>query len=489
LHQNLAPGQMTFVLPGGKQLAPIIVYRLDNLTKSSLLLKGFNGQLSSMPLIEQQIDKQLNLIKHGHYTDTGLLVGDDANSSQVQVIDVNTLQSAIDDSGLNSAVNKALSTDATINQSSLTDPGIPTPPTRIFLQQFILPDNTFFAGQPFTGFAGRNISFNTAGPEASTLSVDMSPYANLAEFDMVALQNINFDGSVNFDGFSPENSIYFDLVAGGQIVVAPGVTINANVANLILNAAGAFMMNASQIANSAGNMDMQFGSDATLQNGANLSTFGDLNITTAGVFNMSDSTAYGNTVEFEAPVAPAKSPAGTAGITVINSTINCSQSALLSAANDVNVTGSAINANTGSGAVNFTSTGGSVNLNNDSVQCYYLTVNSGDGILLSGTGQSFGSVSGMANLTAANTATLQNADLSGFANLTVSAKTINMYDVNLSGTVNLNSLNGLWHNGTSVFGDVNDIGGVTYNGNTVNAANGASGNLEGTGITVGKISQ
>jgi hypothetical protein len=175
-------------------------------------------------------------------------------------------------------------------------------------------------------------------------------------------------------------------------------------------------------------------------------------------------------------------------MTVINSTINCNQSALFSAANDVNVSGSAVNANTGFGAVNFTSTGGSVNLNNDSVQTFYLTVNSGDGILLSGTGQSFGSVSGMANLTAANTATVQNADLSGFANLTVSAKTINMYNVNLSGTVNLDSLNGLWHNGTSVFGDVNDIGGVTYNGNTVNAANGASGNLEGTGITVGKIS-
>src|ERR1700744_2374219 len=64
LHQNLAPGQMTFVLPGGSQTAPIIIYRLDNLTKNSLLVKGFNQQLSSMPLIESQINKQLNQIKN-----------------------------------------------------------------------------------------------------------------------------------------------------------------------------------------------------------------------------------------------------------------------------------------------------------------------------------------------------------------------------------------------------------------------------------------
>jgi hypothetical protein len=174
---------------------------------------------------------------------------------------------------------------------------------------------------------------------------------------------------------------------------------------------------------------------------------------------------------------------------VNNSTITCNQSALFSAANDVDVNNSVISANTGSGAVNFTSTKHSVNLNNDSVQANFLTVNSGDGILLSGTGHSFGFISGNANLTAVNKATLQNGDLSGFAQMTVSAKTINLMDVNFSHTVNLNSLNGLWNNGASVFGDVNDLGGVTYNGVTVNAANGASGNLAGTGITVGKISQ
>ena len=81
LKQNLDPGHMTFVLPGGKQLAPIIVFRLDDLTKNSLLVSGFNQNLASMPLIQQQIDKQLKLIESGKLTDTGLEVGGDASAT------------------------------------------------------------------------------------------------------------------------------------------------------------------------------------------------------------------------------------------------------------------------------------------------------------------------------------------------------------------------------------------------------------------------
>ena len=35
LKQKLDPGQMTFVLPGGNQLAPVIIFRLDELTQTA----------------------------------------------------------------------------------------------------------------------------------------------------------------------------------------------------------------------------------------------------------------------------------------------------------------------------------------------------------------------------------------------------------------------------------------------------------------------
>ncbi|HEX9047315.1 MAG TPA: FecR domain-containing protein, partial [Verrucomicrobiae bacterium] len=41
LKQKLDPGQMTFILPGANQLAPVIIFRLDELTANSLLINGF----------------------------------------------------------------------------------------------------------------------------------------------------------------------------------------------------------------------------------------------------------------------------------------------------------------------------------------------------------------------------------------------------------------------------------------------------------------
>ena len=76
LHQQLNPGQLTYILPGGDRLAPIILFQLDNLASHSLLLTGFGHPLPSMPLIIQEIEHQNKLIKSGNITDTGLLAGD-----------------------------------------------------------------------------------------------------------------------------------------------------------------------------------------------------------------------------------------------------------------------------------------------------------------------------------------------------------------------------------------------------------------------------
>jgi hypothetical protein len=91
LKQRLDPGQMTFVLPGAKQLAPVVIFRLDELVRNSLLVKGFPQPLDSLALIQNQINNQLKLIRSGQLADTGLYAGDDASPSQVEVLDVNTI--------------------------------------------------------------------------------------------------------------------------------------------------------------------------------------------------------------------------------------------------------------------------------------------------------------------------------------------------------------------------------------------------------------
>ena len=187
LKQQLSPGQMTYILPGGKNLAPVIVFKLDDLIAHSLLVKGFTRPLPSLPLILNEVDKQTKLIKSGKATDTGLLAGNNASPYQVEVLDPNTIQSVV--SPKSSAAQVALDANATLDQPSLTDPNIPTPPARIFLDPtFTLAGNKFFAGRTFSGFAAHNILFDPAAVNRPAL--DLSPFAGIHEFDFVAAKNI-----------------------------------------------------------------------------------------------------------------------------------------------------------------------------------------------------------------------------------------------------------------------------------------------------------
>jgi hypothetical protein len=115
-------------------------------------------------------------------------------------------------------------------------------------------------------------------------------------------------------------------------------------------------------------------------------------------------------------------------------------------------------------------------------------VNSGDGILLDASGRTL-TASGegaTANFTAPNLITVNNADFSSFSVVNMAANTINLFNVAFgNGTVNLDSLLGMWNNGSVKPGYVNDLGGVTANGFLVNAPNGFSGTIPGTGINVG----
>ncbi len=231
-HQRLSPGQMTFILPGSSQLAPIILFKLDDLTMHSLLVTGFIHPLPSMALIIQEINRQNKLIRSGRATDTGLLAGNYANPTIVQVyrVDPNTIQSQVNSQNLKIA----LAADVIINQSLLASPFVSATINHIFLSPtFALVDNSFFAGQSFSGFAAHDIFI---GANHNPLRVDLSPYVAQYAFDFVAANNLQLQGSTTFSGLPTKDTVR--LIAGNQIIFASKIALQLDLADFGAGLAG-----------------------------------------------------------------------------------------------------------------------------------------------------------------------------------------------------------------------------------------------------------
>ncbi|MEJ0089598.1 MAG: FecR family protein [Limisphaerales bacterium] len=393
LKQQLSPGQMTYILPGGKQLAPVIMFRLDDLVGQSLLVKGFVHPLPSMPLLLNEVDKQTKLIKSGKATDTGLLAGNNASVNQVEVLDPNTIQPVViphtDSDPVLTAAEIALKADATLGQSSLTDPAIPTPPTRIFLDQsFTLANNSYFAGRSFKGFAGRDVVFSISDPNSPGLTIDLGPYASTLEFDLVAAGTMNIANSVTFSGLSSQNSLF--LIGGNQITLAPNIMMRADAADFELITPGPLTMNGGQILNSIGNIGLTSGSLISIING-DVNAFDRMTLTAKKTIN----------VIWDAGV-------GISGNNVLNTIDN-------------------------DGQVNLVSHNGALEVSGTSIRTHVLTLNSGDRILLDSNGRILTGVgtSASANFSAPNLIEVKNADFSTFGVLNAVANTITIVNANL----------------------------------------------------------
>ena len=412
LKQKLQPGQMTFVLPGGNAISPIIIFRLDDLIGNSQLVKGFSQTLPSLPLIQKQIDIQLNKISHGQLSDTDKDVGGEADAGGVQVIDHNTLQQIFEGFKYPEGFDSAISLDAHINQPSLLAPGIPTPPKRVFVDSpFLLPGNLYFTGQPFTGFIGKNVFINTVG--ASPLHVDLSAYASLSEFDIVAAKTLTIGGPVTFDGLSGGiNSIFFSLVGGHQILVTAGSHIRADVANFNWKSPGDLTFNSVTLNNDGGNTSFSLGSSLTLNN-STLSSAASLTARVAGDITLNNSSLKGDSVLFT-------SLGGS--LNFVSAGLTISSFGIFTADQSITVDSSYL----GVSSLAFNTKSGSVNLTRTAIRAQYLSVNSGDGILIDGGSQTF-NVAG-ATLLAKNIATVRNADLSNIASLNMAADTVTIAD-------------------------------------------------------------
>jgi hypothetical protein len=68
---RLKAGQLVFVLPGQTDFTPVLTINLGKLVGGSQLVHVFSNPLSSLPLIQNAIDKQNRELKNGQLQDTG----------------------------------------------------------------------------------------------------------------------------------------------------------------------------------------------------------------------------------------------------------------------------------------------------------------------------------------------------------------------------------------------------------------------------------
>jgi hypothetical protein len=380
--------------------------------------------------------------------------------------------------------------DATINQSSLTDASIPTPPFHVFTgTPFSLTGNGFFNGQTFAGFVARNIFVNTTAlsisapavatqiESATPLTVDLTPYTSLASFDLVAVNDFDIEGSVTFAGLSTSDNL--SLIAGNQFSLTPGVVVEADVKNFLLSSPATLTLDDVSLYNYANNITLNSGADVSFLDNSLVYAVGALtvnannNISAVGSHFNADSVVFtplsgslsldSTTVDASghviviAPVAinldssTINSPdvtlfgTGNATIGINNTTINASDALTAVAANDLNVTGSTLNSDPGPGSVTLISTSGSVDITGTSITAHYLTVNSGDGILLDASGHTLTATGSgaMASFTAPNLITVNNADFSAFAVLNMAANTIVLVGDTLAAINNFGTQTGL----------------------------------------------
>jgi hypothetical protein len=455
IRQDLHPGQMTFVLPGGRP-APVLTIRLDTLTKESHLVQGFAAPLPSMPLIQQQVDTQVKQIQSGQAQDTGLLVGDLASSNSVQVvkIDPNNIPAALNNNGPAGAVTIDTPTLDPNFITRVSVPGSPVPGSPV--PEFLAPTAT------------PNIFINTP-------TIDLSPYASpVSLFEFKAPDTLTINRSVAFTGLPTDGSSLLELEAGNQLLIAPGSTVEADVGLFSLYAPNAITLNGVNIVDNGSLGDIIIGFPDLL---SLISSSSSSNASTSLPNFSSAITINGGSIQAQDLIALFAEN----NISITNSSLVASEEVLIGSVNgsvtlntpqlistlslDINAGGSimVVGGNNGGG-------GGGGGGGNGNFQVGNVTLVAGDGISLDGSTQNprAGPLvsSFIFNMTAANLIQVQNLDFGGFATVNMTAHTINLANIDFANgsTVNLTSHFGTLNVGSSVPGDVNFISNVTYGG-------------------------
>ena len=382
-------------------------------------------------------------------------------------------------------------------------------------------------------------------------------YSDTLYDDGIVGNNISISGStitadnggvsiVNDASFSTRDAVSFNLESTtmkyGDITISGGSTITANNGSIYIETAssdlsdvyvdegsslsvGDISISGSTIkaTGAGGNVTISAGGSLTDASGLEMLTLvgdtivagGTVTLTAQGDIdvdqNVSDTTALtagGGDVDVTSH---------NGNMDMENSTVLAGGSVALNAAGSVNlksgsVTGTKnVNVNAGTGitingvavtasdpvyGVYLTSTAGQTTIQNGSSVTGNLTVNSPDGILIDGSHGGRFSGGTMNLMASSGDINVNNEDLTAFPIINLSARTINLADVDFSGSshVTLNSLLGLLaplpNTGLlSVPGDVNFIRGVTFGGTLITAANELTyiNPASGSGIQIGTL--
>ncbi|HEY3762350.1 MAG TPA: hypothetical protein VGN23_11445, partial [Verrucomicrobiae bacterium] len=344
--------------------------------------------------------------------------------------------------------------------------------------------------------AGNNITIGnstiSATPDGSNANISVSESGTTFSIQSV-YGNIDLDaieGNVVLTGSTFE--LGGDVNITGASVTATAGDIDLYAGQLSITAGGTIDMSGCTI--DGGQINITAGSDVSATGSVNMTAetvnvadslvaaTGDVNITAAGAVNISSGSSVDTTV------------------TGNNVTIN--------AQDGVTVSGANINGSTQTGSLTINNASGQTTVNNSSqLQAFYVNINSDDGILIDGangggmTGNTLNANVGLGTVADdsdnGHTATIQNTDLSGFANVNVQAHTVNLNSDNFSSSGNYNFTSfyhGYYINNGSVAGYVNfnndtlDHAAITVTGGstdgTMNPGNNGGIGLGGTGAGI-----
>ena len=211
---TLKAGEMTFVLPGSEAFGPVITFNLEDLIQNSLLVKGFVMPLPSMGQINLQVQRQNRDIQRGFATDTGLLVGNQATETTIQVVDANIQQHRF----RRSFIEQFFTPPDDNNNIPPVDPPVDPPLFDVIINDFIPDDGRVIHVEPNQAhiISGNNVLVD------ATL-VDLSPYAHAPVFDIAASGLMQFKDNANrrteFLGDIPrQDTINVDIGSGIQFL-------------------------------------------------------------------------------------------------------------------------------------------------------------------------------------------------------------------------------------------------------------------------------
>ena len=156
---------------------------LSKLVESSRLVKGFEQDLPSLPVIQAAIERQLTLLTSGKAEDTHLLVGNQATENTVETVDTSVLERVVETRDERLAFAKA--NDVVIRTPNLSDH-----PAHLFPDPVTF-DISALGALSFSGFIGRNI---TVAPTVSQL--DFTPYLNQPEFTIGATEKLTLQSAM-----------------------------------------------------------------------------------------------------------------------------------------------------------------------------------------------------------------------------------------------------------------------------------------------------